>query len=250
MSVSAKTISYLPKPPAHHPTSGHLLFSKTLTSAISMLRGLRAGFYAVGNKGRAAASHVLAPACIASTVRSVCRVGENESNRHTSRSAAILSAAVHQSKIAAITMADKGPRLPRHGSGETTLDQRCAAAAMPTVIFALMGGRASAAVRLRCAAPSVFSQRSFSTTSRCQASEPAPNVAPVTESSDPADAAIATLSDPAVYGWWPSSFAELGIVAVHEATGFPWWQCIAAITLTVRMMLLPLVVFQVHCRSS
>jgi hypothetical protein len=179
-------------------------------------------------------------------------VGENESNRHKSRSAAktILCAAVHQNKIAVITMADKGPRLPRHGSGETILDQRCAAAAMPTVMFALMGGRESVAVRLRCAAPSVFLQRSFSTTSRCQASEPAPNVAPVTESSDAADAAIATLSDPAVYGWWPSSFAELGIVAVHEATGFPWWQCIAAITLTVRMMLLPLVVFQVHCRSS
>jgi hypothetical protein len=217
-----------------------------------MLRGLRAGFYAVGNKGRAAARHVLAPACVASTVRSVCRVGENESNRHKSRSAAtktILCAAVHPNKIVVITMADKGPRLPRHGSGETILNKRCAAAAMPTVL-SLMGGRESVAVRLRCAAPSVLSQRSFSTTSRCQASEPAPNVAPVTESSDAADAAIATLSDPAVYGWWPSSFAELGIVAVHEATGFPWWQCIAAITLTVRMMLLPLVVFQVHCRSS
>ena len=215
---------------------------------VGMLRGLRGGFYAVGNKSRAAARHVLAPAGIAPTVRSVCRVGENESHPHTPRSAAILCA-VHKNKIPVITMADKGPRLLRHGSGETTLDQRCAAAAMPTVILALMGGRESA-VRLRCAAPSVLSQRSFSTTSRCQASEPAPNVAPVTESSDAADAVIATLSDPSVYGWWPSSFAELGIVAVHEATGFPWWQCIAAITLTVRMMLLPLVVFQVHCRSS
>jgi len=57
---------------------------------------------------------------------------------------------------------------------------------------------------------------------------------------------LTTLADPAVYGWWPSSLAELGVVAVHEATGLPWWQCIAGITLAVRTMLFPLVIYQVH----
>jgi hypothetical protein len=89
--------------------------------------------------------------------------------------------------------------------------------------------------------------RSFSTTPRRQACEPAPNVASDAETASPdgvADA-LTTLADPAVYGWWPSSFAELGVVALHEATGLPWWQCIAGITLAVRTMLFPLVIYQV-----
>lgn len=92
--------------------------------------------------------------------------------------------------------------------------------------------------------------RAFSVTASCHASSPAPNVAPaVPQAAEIADA-LAPLTDPGVYGWWPSSFAELGIVAVHEATGLAWWQCIAGITLGVRTLLLPLVVFQVSVLGS
>ena len=116
--------------------------------------------------------------------------------------------------------------------------------------IALVGGlgatvilpRGSAVLHLHVAAT-----RSFSVTPRRQACEPAPNVASDAETASPdgvADA-LTTLTDPAVYGWWPSSFAELGVVALHEATGLPWWQCIAGITLAVRTMLFPLVIYQV-----
>jgi len=105
---------------------------------------------------------------------------------------------------------------------------------------ALAGGRCSAGP-LAPPAP----RRAFSSTSARHASSPAPNVAPaLPEDAAPVDA-LAPLVDPAVYGWWPSSFAELGIVAVHEATGLPWWQCIAGITLGVRTLLFPLVIYQV-----
>jgi len=105
-------------------------------------------------------------------------------------------------------------------------------------VFALSGGLGA----------TVFSRRAFSTTACRQASEPAPNVASALPegASDAATDALSTLADPAVFGWWPSSFAELGIVAVHEATGLPWFQCIAGITLAVRTMLFPLVIYQMQ----
>jgi len=104
-------------------------------------------------------------------------------------------------------------------------------------VFALAGGLGAAAV----------SRRAFSSTVRRQASEPAPNVASALPegASDAVNNALSTITDPAIFGWWPSSFAELGIVAVQEATGLPWWQCIAGITLGVRTMLFPLVIYQV-----
>lgn len=94
----------------------------------------------------------------------------------------------------------------------------------------------------------VAARRSFTTTAPRQASEPATNVASHGDatSQDAVADALTTLVDPAVYGWWPSSLAELGLVAVHEATGLPWWQCIAGITLAVRTMLFPLVIYQVQ----
>ena len=60
----------------------------------------------------------------------------------------------------------------------------------------------------------------------------------------PDEAALATLADPSVFGWWPSNFIELGLVALHDASGLPWWQVISGVTLTVRTLLLPLVVYQ------
>lgn len=87
--------------------------------------------------------------------------------------------------------------------------------------------------------------RAFSSTAARRASSPAPNVAPALPEAATLADTLVPLADPGIYGWWPSSFAELGIVAVHEATGLPWWQCIAGITLGVRTLLLPLVVYQV-----
>ena len=120
----------------------------------------------------------------------------------------------------------------------------------PMAVLSRTGGVGAAAARIATRSTAVGldvspARRLFSTTAICQASSPAPNVAPLLpDAATPADA-LTTLADPAVFGWWPSSFAELGIVAVHEATGLPWWQCIAGITLAVRTLLFPLVVYQV-----
>jgi hypothetical protein len=119
--------------------------------------------------------------------------------------------------------------------------------AVATAACGLMGGVNGAVFLARGGVLKASARRSFSTTARCQsAQQPAPNVASSADTDADAVAdSLGTMLDPAVFGWWPSSFAELGIVAVHEATGVPWWMCISGITLVVRTMLLPLVIYQV-----
>ncbi len=51
--------------------------------------------------------------------------------------------------------------------------------------------------------------------------------------------------DPVPTGWSPASLAEFGIVAIHDAFGLPWCLSIAGITVVLRAVLFPLVVYQV-----
>ena len=148
--------------------------------------------------------------------------------------------------------AGAGPPRILHAATRTACAAAATRAAAPAaVILPLAGGRGTARITARSGSHPVAGLapptpwRAFSATAVAGASSPAPNVAPaVPEAATLADALV-PLADPGVYGWWPSNFAELGIVAVHEATGLPWWQCIAGITLGVRTLLLPLVVYQV-----
>ena len=140
--------------------------------------------------------------------------------------------------------------LPRilHAATRTACAAAATRAAAPAaVLLPLAGGRGTARIAARgvsgLSPPTPW--RAFSVTSARRASSPAPNVAPAVPEAATLVDALVPLADPGIYGWWPSSFAELGIVAVHEATGLPWWQCIAGITLGVRTLLLPLVVYQV-----
>jgi membrane protein insertase Oxa1/YidC/SpoIIIJ len=52
-------------------------------------------------------------------------------------------------------------------------------------------------------------------------------------------------TDPVPAGWTPAGLAEYGIVAIHEAFGFPWYLSIAGITVALRTALFPLVIYQV-----
>ena len=62
------------------------------------------------------------------------------------------------------------------------------------------------------------------------------------------DSLIST-TDPVPIGWTPAALAEYGIVAIHDAFGFPWYLSIAGITVALRTMLFPLVIYQVGVGS-
>jgi hypothetical protein len=52
--------------------------------------------------------------------------------------------------------------------------------------------------------------------------------------------------DPVPSGWSPAALAEYGIVAIHDSFGLPWCLSIAGITVVLRALLFPLVVYQVN----
>jgi len=52
------------------------------------------------------------------------------------------------------------------------------------------------------------------------------------------------ISDPSPMGWSPPALAEAAIVAIHGYFGLEWWMSIGAITLSLRLLLFPVVVYQ------
>ena len=129
-------------------------------------------------------------------------------------------------------MASMAVHVARTSEAARTLAERLGASPTPNRVFCVgVIGRGAA-------------HRAFSSTALCLQSDPAPNVEefPPDEAAD----ALGALADPVVYGWWPSNFVEIGLSALHDASGLPWWQCIAGVTLALRTCLLPLAVFQMQ----
>jgi hypothetical protein len=77
-------------------------------------------------------------------------------------------------------------------------------------------------------------------------SSTAPDVAAeLLQSSSLENVFLSTSLDPVPTGWSPAALAEFGIVAIHDAFGLPWCLSIAGITVVLRAVLFPLVVYQV-----
>ena len=84
----------------------------------------------------------------------------------------------------------------------------------PTLGPAFRSGRAQGS------AGRVETQRMFSSTAACAASET--SVEGVEGVAEQVAGVVTTMSDPSVVGWWPSQMIELGIVGVHDYLGaFP-----------------------------
>ena len=59
-------------------------------------------------------------------------------------------------------------------------------------------------------------------------------------------AAEVALADPVPMGWWPSQLMEAVFVSVHDGTGLTWGLTIIAVTSTIRVLLIPVIIFQVR----
>lgn len=96
---------------------------------------------------------------------------------------------------------------------------------------------------------SLSNHRNISTTAVCLSQTPSSttvtDVVQTANSITIADVVEAvSYVDPVPTGWTPAAFAELGIVAIHDAWGCPWYMAISGITFGLRVALLPLVIYQ------
>jgi hypothetical protein len=76
-------------------------------------------------------------------------------------------------------------------------------------------------------------------------SSTAPEVAELLQNISLENVILSASLDPVPTGWSPAALAEFGIVAIHDAFGLPWCLSIAGITVVLRGVLFPLVVYQV-----
>ncbi|KAJ1471851.1 60Kd inner membrane protein-domain-containing protein, partial [Baffinella frigidus] len=118
--------------------------------------------------------------------------------------------------------------------------QRAAASTVAGVLSRPTLGSVFRAGRAQGSAARMETQRMFSVTAACAASE-----APVDGVVEQAAVLVSTV-DPVVLGWWPSQIIEFGIVALHNYTGAPWYMTIIGITVAVRFCLLPIAILSMR----